>query len=101
MLKGKWRILLKMIDVYLKDVPELVSICLILHNICIIFGDNFWKTEWMQEASDEVHNGLTLGKFPRASIQKRFAVANHALHSLAGIEENSREMLEYIKQEVA
>jgi hypothetical protein len=29
------------------------------------------------------------------------AVANHVLHSLAGIEESSRKTLEYIKQEAA
>ena len=41
MLKGRWRILLKRIDAHLKNVPKLVSTCLVLHNICIIFGDNF------------------------------------------------------------
>ena len=101
MLKGRWRILLKRVDVHLKNVPELVSTCLLLHNICIVFGDNFWKTEWMQEATDEVRNGLLGGNIPGTSTQERLAVANHALHSLAGIDENSRETLEYIKQECA
>ena len=41
MLKGRWRILLKRVDVHLKNVPELVSTCLVLHNICMIFGDSF------------------------------------------------------------
>jgi hypothetical protein len=41
MLKCRWRILLKRVDVYLKNVPELVATCLLLHNICIIFGDTF------------------------------------------------------------
>ena len=30
MLKGRWRILLKQMDVHLKSVPELVTMCLIL-----------------------------------------------------------------------
>ena len=47
MLKGRWRILLKKIDIHLKNVPELVSSCLVFHNICIILGDRFWKTEWL------------------------------------------------------
>ena len=55
MLKGRWRILLKRMDVHLKSVPELVTVCLILHNMCIIFGDNFWKNEWMREVTDKVH----------------------------------------------
>ena len=58
MLKDKWRILLKMIDMHLKSVPELVSACLVLHNICIIFCDSFWRAEWVQEATSEMHNGL-------------------------------------------
>ena len=46
MLKGRWRILLKRVDVHLKNVPKLVSTYLVLHNICIIFCDSFWKNEW-------------------------------------------------------
>ena len=93
--------LLKIIDVQLKNVSELVSVYLVLYNICIILGDSFWKTEWLQEASDEVHNGLSLVTPPGPARQEKLAVANHALHSLAGIEESSRETLEYIKQETA
>ena len=56
MLKGRWRILLKRVDVHLKNVSDLVLTCLVLHNMCIIFGDTFWREEWMQEATNEVHN---------------------------------------------
>ena len=101
MLKGRWRILLKRIDVHLKNVPDLVSTCLVLHNICIILGDTFWKAEWMQEATEEVQNSLSLGKQVGISTQERLAVANHALTSLAGIDDNYRETLEYLKQESA
>ena len=100
MLKGRWRILLKRIDVHLKSVPELVTVCLILYNMCIIFGNNFWKTEWMQEATDEVHNGMSIANIPGTSKQERLAVANHALHSICAIDERSREKLEHDKQEV-
>ena len=55
----------------------------------------------MHEASDEVHNGLTFRRVPGASTQEKLAVANHALHSLASIEDKSRETFEYIKHEVA
>lgn len=41
MLKGRWQIFLKMMDFHLKSVPKLVMVCLVLHNMCIIFGDNF------------------------------------------------------------
>ena len=101
MLKGRWRILFKRVDVALKNVPDLVSTCLVLllHNICIVFGDEFWKTEWTQEASDEVHNGLTAPRVLGTSTSERMAVANYALQSLAGIDESSRETLKYYKQE--
>ena len=101
MLKGRWRILLKRVDVHLKNVPDLVLTCLVLHNMCIIFGDSFWRQEWMREAAEEVHNGLAIPNVPGQSRQERMAVANLALHSLAGIDETSRETLEYIKQEDA
>ena len=101
MFKGWWRILLKRMDVHLKSVPELVTVCLILHNMCIIFGDNFWKNEWMREPTDEIHNGMSIAKIPGTSNQERLAVANHALHSLAAIDESSRETLENDKQEAA
>ena len=101
MLKGRWRILFNRVDVALKNVPDLVSTCLVLQNICIVFGDEFWKTEWTQEASDEVHNGLTAPRVPGTSTSERMAVANHALQSLAGIDESSRETLKYYKQEAA
>jgi hypothetical protein len=38
---------------------------------------------------------------PFRGHKDELAVANHALHSLAGIEESSRETLEYIKQDAA
>ena len=101
MLKGRWRILLKRIDVQLKNVPNLVATCLVLHNMCIIFGDQFWKEEWMREATYDVRNGLTTPNIPGSSMQERLAVANEALHTLAGIDENARETLENIKQEDA
>ena len=86
---------------HLKNVPDLVLTCLVLHNMCIIFGDSFWRQEWMREAGDEVHNGLAIPNVSGQSRQERIAVANLALHSLAGIDETSRETLEYIKQEDA
>jgi hypothetical protein len=101
MLKGRWRILLKRIDVALENVLDLVSTCLMLHNICIVFGDEFWRTEWMQEATDEVHHGMTAARIPDTSTSERVTVANHALESLAGIDESSRETLENYKQEAA
>ena len=86
---------------HLKNVPDLVSTCLVLHNMCIIFGDNFWREEWMREATNEVHNRLATPYVSRSFMREQMAVANLALHSLAGIDDQLREPLEYIKQEDA
>ena len=55
----------------------------------------------MCEASDEVHNGLAIPKVPGSSLRERLAIANLALHSLAGIDDSSRETFEQLKQEEA
>ena len=78
--------------------PDLVCTCLVLHNLCIIFGDNFWNDEWIREATEDVQSGLSAVR-AGISMREKVAVANSALHSLAGIDENSREGLEYMKQE--
>ena len=60
MLNGRWQILLKRVNVYSKDVSDLGLTCLVLYNMCIIFGDTFWRHEWMREATGEVYNSLTI-----------------------------------------
>jgi len=62
--------------VHLKNIPNLVSTCLVLHNMCIIFCNNFWKNEWMREATDEIHNELAIESVPGVSMQERLVVAN-------------------------
>lgn len=86
---------------HLKNVPDLVSMCLLLHNICIIFGDSFWKNEWLQETTDEIHDALAHETASSASGQERMAVAKNALHTLASIDDSSKETLKYFKQECA
>ena len=55
----------------------------------------------MREATDEVHNGLAIPQVPDSSMRERMAVANLALHSVAGIDDKSRKFLEYFKQQDA
>ena len=40
-LKERWKILLKRIDVSLENVPHLITACICLHNLCLIHGDGF------------------------------------------------------------
>jgi hypothetical protein len=53
----------------------------------------------MQETMEEVYNGLTMGRASGQMTHEKLAVVNHVLHTLAGIEENFRDTLEYISQE--
>lgn len=46
-LKGRWRCLLKRLDVATCDVPELVAASCVLHNICETQGDTF-DDQWME-----------------------------------------------------
>ena len=44
-LKGRWRCLLKRMDFALENVPNAVAACVILHNLCEMYGDHF-QSEW-------------------------------------------------------
>ena len=57
-LKGRWRSLLKKLDIDVIDVPELVAACCVLHNICEVHGDSF-NQEWVE--GTKVDSGPTLG----------------------------------------
>ena len=46
-LKGRWRCLLKRLDVDVGDVPEVVAASCVLHNICERHGEEF-SEEWLE-----------------------------------------------------
>jgi hypothetical protein len=41
MLEGKFQILLKIIDIPLHHMPNLVMVCICLHNMCIVNSNGF------------------------------------------------------------
>ena len=45
-LKGRWRCLLKRIDLHVNNIPHVVAACATLHNICEISGDHC-LTDWI------------------------------------------------------
>ena len=51
-LKGRWRCLLKRLNVDVSDVPEHVATCCVLHNMCEVHGDSF-DDEWLDGVERE------------------------------------------------
>ena len=47
-LKGRWIIILKIVDMPLRHVQNLVTTCICLHNLCIIHKDKF-DLDWAKE----------------------------------------------------
>ena len=84
-LKLRWRILLKRLDVNLKYVPAHVTACLILHNLTIIHNDMF-NREWIKEAEGDLHQSLR--EMSQSSLRLRnqaIAAANCTLYETCGV----------------
>ena len=45
-LKGRWRCLLKQLDLQTSNIPNVVASCVVLHNMCEIYGDHCLQ-EWV------------------------------------------------------
>ena len=52
-LKGRWRCFLKRLDLQTSPVPSVVTSCVVLHNMCEIYGDHCLQ-EWVNETSSPV-----------------------------------------------
>ena len=52
-LKERWRVLLKQIDMPLRNLPDIVTACLCHHNLCIIEDDEF-SIDWAKKAENKL-----------------------------------------------
>jgi len=52
-LKERWKILLKRIDMPLWNIPDIVTACLCLHNLCITHGEEF-DFDWAKAAEEDM-----------------------------------------------
>jgi hypothetical protein len=77
-LKGRWRCLLKRLDVDISDVPELVTACCVLHNICEVHGEQF-SEEWLEGVESQVNSsGIAAPSQPQDSaVSIRNALKSH------------------------
>jgi hypothetical protein len=63
-LKGRWKIIHKRADVLLRSMADIVSTCIVLHNLCIITKDKFdsiWNEEVEAELKKRVDDGTVKG----------------------------------------
>ena len=48
-LKGRWRLIMKKNEVLLRNMPDIVATCIMLHNLCIVNNEGV-EEEWIFEA---------------------------------------------------
>ena len=51
--KGRWRIILRISDIPLRHMADVIATCITLHNMCTIGKDKF-DTDWIEEAEREL-----------------------------------------------
>ena len=52
-LKGRWRIIMRRVDLPLRQMIDVVAACIVLHNMRTIGNDKF-DIEWIEEAEREL-----------------------------------------------
>jgi hypothetical protein len=66
-LKGRWRIIQKRVDVPLRSMANIVSTCIVLYNLCIITKDKF-DSIWIEEAGRWWHDERRASPTRRTSL---------------------------------
>ena len=74
-LKGRWRCLLKRLDVAVCDAPELVAACCVLHNICELHGETF-DEQWMEGVEDQYRDCSLASTNPTQPAESAVTIRN-------------------------
>ncbi len=87
-LKVRWRIILKRVDMPLRHVPNLVTACICLHNLCIIHKDKF-DLDWAKEGERLMQRESLkqIGQLEKLDIFMAAVEAAKEMRHLLGIEE--------------
>lgn len=67
-LKGRWRRLSKQMDLHIDNVPNVITACCVLHNICEVHQDSF-NNDWLLEVVDQP------ASVPSSSTQSSSSIA--------------------------
>ena len=55
-LKARWRRLLKRLDTDVDNIPNIITACCVLHNMCEVLGESFVDS-WMEDVpNDSLHS---------------------------------------------
>ncbi len=86
-LKGRWRILLKRIDIPLRNLPDIVTATLCLHNMCILENDKF-DMDWAKVAEKELQDEANkkLGNF---QVRDMFHVLESSLREMRELQKGN------------
>jgi hypothetical protein len=95
-LKGRWRILLKRIDMPLRHIPSLVTTCICLHNLCIIHKDVF-DNEWAKESEDIMRreSSRVMGQFENVDLFNAAVEGAREMRRFLHLNDNDLSMEEF------
>ena len=60
-LKGRWRLIMKRSEVPLRNMPDIVATCIVLHNLCIVNNEGI-EDEWIVEAETKLAKRISEGE---------------------------------------
>ena len=88
-LKGRWRIILKRIDIPLRHVQNLVTTCICHHNLCIIHKDKF-DLDWIKKVERLMQRESLeqIGQLEKPDIFMAAVEAAKEMRHLLGLEED-------------
>jgi hypothetical protein len=66
-LKDRWGIIQKRADVPIRSMTNIVSSCIVLHNLCIITKDKF-DAIWIEEAEMKLHKRVEEGTVKKRQV---------------------------------
>ena len=65
-LKGRWRLIMKRSEVPLRNMPDIVATCIVLHNICIVNNEGI-EEDWIIEAENKLARRIIEGEVGEGS----------------------------------
>jgi hypothetical protein len=65
-LKGRWRLIMKRHEVPLRNMPDIVAACIVLHNICIVNNEGI-EEDWIIEVESKLARRIIEGEVREGS----------------------------------